>query len=61
MTDQLAPDAAQTRLHLEILFSDLVPLGPYPDGLFELRFLRPNGGTPTCKLNNLWLLKLPTC
>ncbi len=41
MTDQLAPDAAQIRLHLEILFSDLDALGPYPNGLFELRFLPP--------------------
>ena len=44
MTDQLTPDAAQIRLHLEILFSDLDALGPYPNGLFELRFLPPNGG-----------------
>ena len=50
MTDQLTPDAAQIRLHLEILFSDLDALGSYPNGLFELRFLPPNGGTPTCKL-----------
>ena len=50
MTDQLAPDAAQIRLHLEILFSDLDALGPYPDGLFELRFLPHNGGKPICKL-----------
>ena len=50
MTDQLTPDAAQIRLHLEILFSDLDALGPYPNGLFELRFLPHNGGTPTCKL-----------
>ena len=41
MTDQLAPDAAQIRLHLEILFSDLDARGPYPNGLFELRFLPP--------------------
>ena len=39
MTDQLTPDAAQIRLHLEILFSDLDALGP--EGLFELRFLPP--------------------
>ena len=50
MTDQLAPDAAQIRLHLEILFSDLDALGPYPEGLFELRFLPHNGGKPICKL-----------
>ena len=50
MTDQLTPDAAQIRLHLEILFSDLDALGPYPEGLFELRFLPHNGGKPICKL-----------
>ena len=50
MTDQLAPNAAQIRLHLEILFSDLVPLGPDPNGLFELRFLPPTGGKPTYQL-----------
>ena len=48
MTDQLTPDAAQIRLHLEILFSDLDALGP--EDLFELRFLPPNDGKSTCKL-----------
>ena len=50
MTAQLSPDRDQIRLHLEVLFSELVPGALYESGLFELRFLHPTGGRPTCEL-----------
>ena len=46
----LTPDPDQIRLHLEVLFAELAPDASYSDGLFELRFLPPNGGRPICKL-----------
>ena len=46
----LTPDPDQIRLHLEVLFAELAPDAYYPEGLFELRFLPPNGGRPICKL-----------
>lgn len=46
MTRELAPDRDQIRLHLEVLFAELVPGALYEGGLFELRFLHPTVGNP---------------
>ena len=50
MTTNLAPEPTQIRLHLEVLFSELMPGGAFEDGLFELRFLHPEGRKPFCRL-----------
>ena len=50
MTTKLAPEPTTIHLHLEVLFSELMPGGAFEDGLFELRFLHPEGGKPFCRL-----------